>query len=49
VVAPDAVIEVEAPEQIVPETGVTVTVGVGLTVMVRVAVPEQLPVVPVTV
>ena len=49
VVAPDAVIEVELPEQIVDDTGVTVTVGVGLTVMVRVAVPEQLPVVPVTV
>ena len=48
-VAPDAVIEVELPEQIVDDTGVTVIVGVGLTVMVRVAVPEQLPVVPVTV
>jgi hypothetical protein len=49
VVAPDAVIDVVEPEQIVPETGVTVTVGVALTVIVRVPVPEQLPVVPVTV
>ena len=34
VVAPDAVIEVELPEQIVDNTGVTVTVGVVLTVIV---------------
>ena len=42
-------IDVDEPEQIVPDTGVTVTVGVVLTVMVCVAVDEQLPVVPVTV
>jgi len=49
VVAPDAVSDVEAPEQIDAEVGVTVTVGVAFTVTSLVAVLLQLPVVPVTV
>ena len=47
--APDAVRDVDEPEQIVPDPGVTVTVGVVLTVIVRVVLPEQPVVVPVTV
>jgi hypothetical protein len=48
-VPPFPVIVVLLPEQIVPPVVVVVIVGEGLTVIVRVAVPEQVPVVPVTV
>ena len=47
--APPPVRLVELPVQIVGEAVVAVTVGEGLTVMVRVAVPEHPEVVPVTV
>lgn len=50
VVAPEAVIEVELPEQIVVLDAVVVTVGVGFTVIKRVAVAvHPLAAVPVTV
>ena len=50
VVAPLAVTLVPPPpEQIVAEVGLNVTVGVGFTVTTTTAVPEQVPVVPVTV
>ena len=48
-VAPEAVSDVEVPEQMFAEAGVIVTVGVVFTVTSLVAVAEQLPVVPVTV
>ena len=48
--APDAVIGVDEPLQIAAETGVMVSVGIGLTVIVCVFVPTQPKVlVPVTV
>ena len=48
--APDAVIEVEEPLQIAADTGVMVSVGIGLTVIVCVLVPMQpSALVPVTV
>ena len=46
---PFAVMLVLLPEQIVPPVVVVVIVGEGLTVIVRVAVPVQAPLVPVTV
>jgi len=49
VVAPEAVSDVEVPEQMFAEAGVIVTVGVAATFTVTVAVLLQLPVVPVTV
>ena len=50
VVAPLAVKVVPAPpEHKVAELGLTITVGVGFTVMVTTAILLQLPVVPVTV
>ena len=48
-VAPEAVSDVEVPEQMFAEAGVIVTVGVAATFTVAVVVAEQLPVVPVTV
>ena len=47
--APLAVIEVDEPVQIDADTGVTVSTGIGFTVIVWFAVPEQPEVVPVIV
>jgi hypothetical protein len=49
VVAPDAVNETLAPGHIAGEFGVIVITGFGFTVTTALAVPEQPPVVPVTV